>query len=110
MKMELRKVTAIIRSNMLQQVEERLQDLGVKGLSVTNVKGYGEYANFFTHSWLVTHSRIEIFTERKRSEEIAKAIMDTAHCGIEGDGIVVILPVEKVYRIRTKALAKPGEI
>lgn len=63
--MELRKVTAIIRSSSLQQVEERLQAMNVKGMSVSNVKGYGEYANFFTHDWQVTHSRIEIFTEKK---------------------------------------------
>jgi nitrogen regulatory protein P-II 1 len=108
--MELRKVTAIIRSDALGRVEERLQNMGVKGLTVTNVKGFGEYANFFTHTWLVTHSRIEIFTEKKRAEQIADAIILAAHTGGAGDGIVVILPVEKVLRIRTKAEAKPEEI
>ena len=50
--MELRKVTAIIRSSLLKGVEERLQGMNVKGLSVSNVKGV-EYADFFTHDWLV---------------------------------------------------------
>lgn len=108
--MELRKVTAIIRSDVLDRVEERLQNLCVKGLTVTNVKGFGEYANFFTHTWLVTHSRIEIFTEKNRAEQIADAIMQAAHTGGAGDGIVVLLPVEKVLRIRTKAEAQPGEL
>lgn len=108
--MELRKVTAIIRSQFLDRVEERLQDLGVKGLTVTNVKGFGEYANFFTHTWLVTHSRIEIFAKKHQAEEIACTIMEAAHTGAPGDGIIVILPVEKVFRIRTKAEAKSAEI
>jgi nitrogen regulatory protein P-II 1 len=108
--MELRKVTAIIRSDTLDRVEERLQNIGVKGLTVTNVKGFGEYANFFTHTWLVTHSRIEIFTEKNRAEQIAGAIMQAAHTGGAGDGIVVLLPVEKVFRIRTKNEAQPGEL
>jgi nitrogen regulatory protein P-II 1 len=48
--MALRKTTAIIRGSLLDKVEERLQDLGVKGLSVSHIKGYGEHANFFTHN------------------------------------------------------------
>jgi nitrogen regulatory protein P-II 1 len=108
--MELRKVTAIIRSDTLDRVEERLQNIGVKGLTVTNVKGFGEYANFFTHTWLVAHSRIEIFTEKTRAEQIANAIIQAAHTGGSGDGIVVILPVEKIFRIRTKTEAMPEEI
>lgn len=107
--MELRKVTAIIRSGLLERVEEHLQAMRVRGLSVTNVKGYGEYANFFTHSWMVTHSRVEVFTEKTRAEEIARTIVETAHTGEEGDGIVAILPVEKVYRIRTKGEVAAAE-
>jgi len=108
--MELRKVTAIIRSSSLKQVEERLQALDVKGLSVSNVKGYGEYANFFTHDWQIRHSRIEIFTEKSNAEGIALAIMETAHTGKAGDGFIAVLPVEKVYRIRRKAEARIDEI
>jgi len=108
--MELRKVTAIIRSSSLKQVEERLQDMNVKGLSVSNVKGYGEYANFFTHGWMITHSRIEIFTEKSNAERIALAIMETAHTGKAGDGFIAILPVEKLFRIRTRAEASRGDI
>ena len=108
--MELRKVTAIIRSSSLKQVEERLQALDVKGLSVSNVKGYGEYANFFTHDWQIRHSRIEIFTEKSNAERIALAIMETAHTGASGDGFIAVLPVEKVYRIRRKAEARIDEI
>lgn|SRR5574341_134215 len=108
--MQLRKVTAIIRSDSLEAVEERLKQMLVKGLTVTHVKGYGEYANFFSHDWLVRHSRIEIFAEKARAEEIVRAIIETAHTGMEGDGLVAILPVEKIFRIRTKAEAQPEEI
>jgi nitrogen regulatory protein P-II 1 len=108
--MEIRKVTAIIRSDMLGRVEGRLQDMLVKGLCVSCVKGYGEYANFFAHDWMVMHARIEIFTEKARAEEVAEAIMEAAHTGGQGDGIVAILPVERVFRIRTKSDARPGEI
>lgn len=108
--MELRKVTAVIRSSLLEQVEERLQCMNVKGLSVSNVKGHGEYADFFTHDWKVTHSRIEIFTEKTNAEGIARSIMEIAHTGMSGDGFIAILPVEKLFRIRRRAEAIRGDI
>ena len=108
--MELRKVTAVIRSRMLKQVEERLQEMKVKRLSVSNVKGFGEYDNFFTHDWNITHSRIEIFTEKSKAEEIARAILETAHTGKAGDGFIAVLPVDKLFRIRNKAEARIDEM
>lgn len=102
--MNFRKVTAIIRPDLLEQVENRLKVLNVPGVSVSKVKGYGEYANFFQSDWLSTHTKIEIFTNAENAKAIAEAIMETAHTGVEGDGIVAILPVESVYHIRTKRL------
>ena len=100
--MRFRKVTAIFRPDRLEAVEDRLRDLGVAGVSVTKVKGFGEYANFYEPDWLCTHVRIEVFTSTLKADKIAEGIMDAAHTGIEGDGIVAILPVESVYHIRTK--------
>ncbi len=102
--MNFRKVTAIIRPDLLEQVEDRLKVLNVPGVSVSKVKGYGEYANFFQSDWLSTHTKIEIFTNTDNAKEIAEAIMEAAHTGTEGDGIVAILPVESVYHIRTRQL------
>ncbi len=108
--MELRKVTAIIRKDALKPVEKILQDMGVTGISVTQVKGYGEYADTYTKDWLVTHARIEIFTSAEKAEPIAEAVMGAAHTGCEGDGIIAILPVLKLYRIRSRAPASPDEV
>ncbi len=100
--MKLRKINAIIRCEVLEQVERKLQDMGVQGVTVSQVKGFGEYANTYTKDWLVTHARIEIFTDEAQADAIAEAILETAHTGVSGDGIVAILPVEKLLRIRTK--------
>ena len=101
--MLFRKVTAIIRSDALEKVEQRLQELGVPGISVTRVKGYGEYENFYSRDWLTTHARVETFISARRADEIAQAIMDAAYSGVPGDGIVAVLPVEKIYKIRHRA-------
>jgi nitrogen regulatory protein P-II 1 len=100
--MEFRKVIAIIRPDVLEKVESALQAMGVPGVSVTKVKGYGEYANFYTPDWMLTHARVEVFIGQHRAEDIAMAIMEAAHTGTEGDGIVAVLPVESVYHIRTR--------
>jgi len=104
-----RKVTAIIRSDVLEKVETRLQEFGVRGVSVSKVKGYGEYANLYTRDWFTSHARIEIFTTAEHAEQIAVAIMEAAHLGQAGDGIVAIAPVEKLYRIRSRAEASADE-
>ena len=100
--MIFRKVTAIFRPGRLEAVEERLRGLGVPGITVTKVKGFGEYASFYGPDWLCNHVRIEVFTSKLKADEIAEVIMEAAHTGSEGDGIVAVLPVESVYHIRTK--------
>jgi nitrogen regulatory protein P-II 1 len=107
---ELRKIIAIVRNQVLEEVEGRLIDMRVKGISVSKVKGYGEYANFFNPDWMVTHSRIEIFTEESKVDEIVTAIMEVAHTGMAGDGIVAVVPVQKVYRIRNKSEITPDDL
>ena len=108
--MELRKVVAIIRSRFLGDVEERLKKIGVKGLTVTRVKGYGEDKAILAQDWLGTHARIEIYIEKSKAEKIAKVVMEVAHTGGAGDGIVCIIPVEKIFRVRTKSEIRPEEI
>lgn len=110
--MKFRKVTAIIQRDALEKVEQALQGIGVRGISVTKVKGYGEYANFYSHDWMVSvsHVRIEIFTEKARVNSIVNAILEAAHMGLPGDGIVVVVPVEQIFRVRTKSAVAAGEI
>lgn len=104
--MEFRKVTAIIQPHTLEKVERALRAVNVPGVSVTKVKGFGEYADFFTSDLMVTHVRVEVFIGRDRADDVARTIMDAAHTGMEGDGIVAILPVETVYHIRTQEKCK----
>lgn len=108
--MNLKKVTAIFRCDSCEKVEQRLQEIGVHGFSISKVKGYGEYADLYSNDWLVTHARIEIFTEESKAEEIVETIMEAAHVGMEGDGIIAVLPVERLYRIRTRSELKPDDV
>jgi nitrogen regulatory protein P-II 1 len=98
--MDLKKVLAIVRNDMIEHVESRLIQLGVPGITIARVKGFGEYSNFFTHDWLSAYVRIEIFTDAAQVQQIVDAILEAAHTGTAGDGIVSVLPVDSLYRIR----------
>lgn len=101
--MTMRKVTAIFRQSMLEKVEKALQEHGIHGFSITSVRGCGEYMNYYSKDLTTSHSRIEIFVEMDKAEDIADTIMEAAHIGQPGDGVVAILPVEKLFHIRTKS-------
>ncbi|MBL1353620.1 MAG: P-II family nitrogen regulator [Zetaproteobacteria bacterium] len=101
--MKTNAVIAIVRTDALEQVESCLQDLGIEGLSISQVKGYGEYENFYSQDHMTVHIRIEIFTAESKAEEVARCIMKAAHVGQPDDGIVTISPVHKFYRIRTQS-------
>ena len=107
--MQFRKVTAIVQCSALEAVERSLQQADVKGVTVTRVKGYGEYADFFARDWMSEHVRLEIFTHRQRVDGILEAIFRAASTGTKGDGIVAVLPVESVFRIRDRAAADPDD-
>jgi nitrogen regulatory protein P-II 1 len=107
--MEHRIIVAIIRRNKLEEVEKRLREIGIARIVVSKVKGYGEYCDFFARDWMVDEVRLEIFTGKDRVDSITTAIMDAAHTGLLGDGIIAVIPIERFFRIRTRSEATPNE-
>ena len=108
--MELRLVVAIIRTHALESVEKRLQEMGVRGLTVIRARGFGASPNLFSRDWLVDQVKIEIYLEQDRVDSIVAAILDTAHSESPGNGIVAVLPVEKVYSVSTKGEEAPNRM
>ena len=107
--MDIKLIIAIIRSDKLETVEEKLKDAGVERVNVSKVKGYGEYHNFYARDWMVDEVRIEVFTRKDEVETVTTAIMEAAHTGVPGDGVVAVVPVDKLFLIRTRAEATPEE-
>lgn len=106
--MAYKKVTAIVQSEKLESVEQALEGIGVPGISVTHVKGYGDYANFYHSPPLVSHARIEVYIDSNQVESVVENILDSAHTGTDGDGVIAVLPVDNFYRIRDKKEIKTG--
>lgn len=99
-----------MRMSEIVEVQHAVIAAGACGMSVTEVSGEGELKDYFKQDWLVTHGRIEVFTTMSHAEEIAKAIVNAAHTGQEGDGIVAVLPVAQIYRIRTQSEPTADEL
>lgn len=104
------RVTAIVRMDRVERVEAALQDIHVSGVSVSHVKGYGEYADFYARDWMDQYARFEIFTSAEHGDRIVEAILAAASSGTRGDGIVCVSPVEQVWRVRGRSPAEPGQI
>jgi nitrogen regulatory protein P-II 1 len=101
-------ITAIIKPFKLDDVKEALRALGVQGMTVSEVQGFGrqrghtevyrgtEYTVDF-----VPKVRVEVVTDDADADRVAQAIVDAARTDKIGDGKVWIVPVEGVIRIRT---------
>ena len=107
--MTYKKVHAVIRSDALGRVKKLLQRMHLPNLVITKVKEYGDHDEDFAFRSEYRYARIEVFADEERAEEVAAAIMETAHTGMPGDGLVAILPVETIYRIRDRTRAMPSE-
>lgn len=101
-------VMAIIKPFKLEEVKHALQELGVQGLTVSEVKGYGrqkghketyrgaEYEVEFTPKL-----QLEVFCPAAVADKVVDTIVKTANTNKIGDGKVFVLPVEHAVRIRT---------
>jgi nitrogen regulatory protein P-II 2 len=101
-------VTAIIKPFKLDEVRKALTDIGVEGLTATEVKGYGrqkghteiyrgaEYAVTF-----VPKIKIEVATASGNVPKVVDAIRTSAKTGQIGDGKIFVVPLEHALRIRT---------
>ncbi len=101
-------IVAIIRSEKLNDVLEALFKAEVRGLSISRIQGHGgemeqveTYRGTTVKMELSEKVRLEIGVSDHFVEPTVQAIMEGARTGEVGDGKIFVLPVEKVYRIRT---------
>ncbi len=96
----MKMVTAIMRTTSLQHVIQRLEKIGIKGLTISEVKGLGEEVRL--NSPYSIHERIEIVVADEKADEAANVILEHAASGLPGDGLVVVAPLDYAIKIRTK--------
>ena len=109
----MKKIEAIIRPFKLDDVKEALLEEGVRGLTISEVRGYGRnkghtetYRGSEYRIEFVPKMKIEVVVEDSKVEKIIDAISKTAKTGQVGDGKIFISKVEDVIRIRTDESGK----
>ncbi len=105
----MKKIDAIIRPHKLDEVREALQEAGFRGLTVTEVKGYGRQMGHseiyrgseYTINFL-PKTKIELVCADKDVEKAISIILKKAKTGEVGDGKIFVSGVEEVIRVRTE--------
>jgi nitrogen regulatory protein P-II 1 len=109
----MKKIEAIIRPFKLDEVKEALTEEGVKGLTITEVRGYGRqkghtetYRGSEYRIEFIPKIKIEVVVEAAKAEKVIEAILKSAKTGQVGDGKIFVYNVDDVVRIRTEESGK----
>lgn len=104
----MKKIEAIVKPFKLDDVREALADIGVSGMTVTEVKGFGRqkghtemYRGAEYQVDFLPKMKIEVVLPGDEADRAVEAIMETAQTGKIGDGKIFVYDVERVIRIRT---------
>ncbi|MBW1670879.1 MAG: P-II family nitrogen regulator [Deltaproteobacteria bacterium] len=104
----MKKIEAIIKPFKLDDVKEALNEIGIKGMTISEVKGYGrqkghkeiyrgaEYVVDF-----IPKIKLEIIVDADQADQVVAKIKESAYTGKIGDGKIFVLPIEEVIRVRT---------
>ncbi len=104
----MKKIEAIIKPFKLDDVKEALNEIGVKGMTVTEVKGYGRqkghkeiYRGAEYQVDFIPKVKLEIVVEESMAEKVTDTIREAANTGNIGDGKIFVMSLEEVIRVRT---------
>ena len=104
----MKKIEAIIKPFKLDEVREALSEIGVTGMTVTEVKGFGRqkgHTELYRGAEYVVDFlpkvKLEVAVSDERVDAVIEAITKAAHTGKIGDGKIFVMPIEHVIRIRT---------
>ena len=106
-------VTAIVKPFKLDDVREALSDIGIHGMTVTEVKGFGRqkgHTELYRGAEYVVDFlpkvKVEIAVDSEVLDQVIEAIRSAAHTGKIGDGKIFVAPIEQTIRIRTSETGK----
>ena len=104
----MKKIEAIIRPHLLESVKDALQALGVQGMTISEVKGFGRqkghtevYRGSEYKVEFVPKLKLEVVLDDEVVEQAVEAVIKTARTGKFGDGKIFVFPVDEAVRIRT---------
>jgi nitrogen regulatory protein P-II 1 len=104
----MKKIEAIIKPFKLDEVKQALSEMGLQGMTISEVKGYGRqkghkeiYRGAEYMVDFIPKIKIEIIVSSDRVDQVIETIRKAANTGKIGDGKIFIMPMEEVVRVRT---------
>jgi nitrogen regulatory protein P-II 1 len=104
----MKKIEAIIKPFKLDDVKEALNGIGIKGMTISEVKGYGRqkgHTEIYRGAEYVVDFlpkiKMEIIVDADQVDKVIETVVDAARTGKIGDGKIFVLPVEQIVRVRT---------
>jgi nitrogen regulatory protein P-II 1 len=104
----MKKIEAIIKPFKLEEVKDALNAIGIQGMTITEVKGYGRqkghkeiYRGAEYMVDFIPKIKMEIIVAQDIADQAIDVIMNAANTNTIGDGKIFVLPVEQVIRVRT---------
>lgn len=104
----MKMISAIIKPFKLDEVREALSELGVEGMTVVDVKGFGRqrghtelYRGAEYQVDFIPKIKVEIATQSENAERIVKTLSEVARTGKIGDGKIFVYDLDQIVRIRT---------
>jgi len=104
----MKKIEAIIKPHKLDDVKDGLNEIGIKGMTVTEVKGYGRqkgHTEVYRGAEYVVDFlpkiKIELVVPADIADQAVDKIRESANTGKIGDGKIFVMPVERIVRVRT---------
>jgi nitrogen regulatory protein P-II 1 len=104
----MKKIETIIKPYKLDEVKKALTEIGIQGMTVTEVKGFGRqkghverYRGAEYEVQFLPKVKIEVVVPEDMATSVIEKIIAAANTGEIGDGKIFVIPVEETYRIRT---------
>lgn len=93
-------VTAFIRTTSLENIVKSLEGIGVKGMTISEIKGIGQEVSL--NKPYTIHDRIDVIVLDEKADEVVNIILEHGRSGLAGDGMVFVHPADYAIKIRTK--------
>jgi nitrogen regulatory protein PII len=109
----MKKIETVIKPFKLDEVKDALNSLGISGMTITEVKGFGRqrghreiYRGAEYQTDFIPKVKIDVVVDEEMADKVVATICETANTGKVGDGKIFVLPMDGAIRIRTGEVGK----
>jgi nitrogen regulatory protein P-II 1 len=109
----MKKIETVIKPFKLDEVKDALNSLGISGMTITEVKGFGRqrghreiYRGAEYQTDFIPKVKIDVVVDEEMADKVVSTIIETANTGKVGDGKIFVLPMDGAIRIRTGEVGK----